>query len=196
MKKVILVLAISLMVVSTGFSQIKIGLFGGYNILFNDVEGTDVTKGGIALGIKGSYSLEKLAVGAIIGYLPCFSYEAETGTSGNTLKTEGSTSDVPIIVFAQYNIGEGPYILGGLGLHIISTSAETTGTGLYSAYSSDISESSAKLGLTLGGGYEIAMDKIGIELGALLNIVFSKDDEAGMANLSMLTIHAGVNYKL
>lgn len=191
MKKIlILTVVFTLLIASNGFAQMKIGVFGGYNLWLADFDaGATGTKGGVSFGAKLGYGLsDSLSIGLITGYLSLYNSEwaADYGASGK-VASETSMSDIPIIAFGQLNFG-GVYVLGGLGLHLTSTTTEVTGTGLALAMlggAGSTTVSGSSIGATIGAGYEIDLGGAGLEVGGLFHL---------FSGSKMVTIHAGVNF--
>ncbi|MBN1897252.1 MAG: hypothetical protein JW827_00610 [Spirochaetes bacterium] len=199
MKRILIILFILTFISSSAFA-LKIGLWGGYNMLLNDLGpgAEDVTKGGLAFGAKLSLiDLPIISLGLIGGYLPTSEYKTEftLGVAPNTLTStyEYSTFSIPVAAFAQLSFG-GIYLLGGAGAYIGSSTEKLTitGTGTYASQTAPTVETAADpttdLGVMLGAGYGMGVGVIGVEAGGLYHMIFTEGEST-----KMLTLHAGVN---
>lgn len=172
---------------------ISIGAFGGYNILLNDITGTDVTKGGVCYGGKIGFTLPLVTIGVLSGYFPVFNYKVEQpaipalGIPANTY--EYKSYAVPVLGFVQLNLGP-IFLLGGAGMYASKTTTTIPAAGVTG--STESSSSSSDFGFALGAGWRIGfpMVPISFEIGGLYQSI-STEGEA----TTMLSALAGVNLK-
>lgn len=194
MKKLFtLTIILTLLLTTYGFSQIKLGVFGGYNMYLGEIA-PEGTAGGITFGAKLGYRINNIQLGILTGYFPWYNYENvisgvynyATGVMVEN-KFEYSAYSIPIMAYGQMSFS-GIYGLFGIGYHFI-TSSEKDSQG--STVVSDETATFSDLGAALGAGYLIGLGgPLELDLGALFHLIFN--DEAP----TMLTIHAGVNFGL
>ncbi|MBN1897251.1 MAG: outer membrane beta-barrel protein [Spirochaetes bacterium] len=180
MKKTsILIVFLIFLIGVNSYASVKAGLWGGYNMIFENYEGqTNISKGHIAFGIKATYDMNLFKAGLLVSYMPLVDSEI----TGATNTSNFSQTDIPMIVFGQINF-DAFYVLVGAGLHLAFSKTTINQEAT--------KETEVNLGLALGTGYEIDLGKWSIDAGVLFHmLMFEKE------STEILTFHAGVNYSL
>ncbi|MBU1076520.1 MAG: hypothetical protein KKH98_04465 [Spirochaetes bacterium] len=188
MKKILILIVAFLFLFTCSAQAVKLGIWGGYALLMNDIDyggitGVDETKGGVAFGGKlGLIDLKIAELGLLAGYIPLYNYKYDISWS----KGEETSSDIPIVAYTKISLG-GLFVMGGLGLHLwnVEGSGEVTILGTTTKISVD--QSSSDLGVTLGAGYDISI----LEIGAMLNLIYAEG-----TTLAPLVLYAGLNFGL
>ena len=178
MKKVLISCGLVLAFSTFAFGQTGITAkgFGSYGLLLSpkieelEIEGEELTKGGISFGGQVLYDIsDKIAVGAELGYLAIWKDEFTDPFFGKFF--EIGLSAIPILGIIQANFpstGVTPYIQAGAGIFSIKAKAQVLG---YVA-----EETTSEFGVTAGGGIGIPVaPKVNLDLGAKIYMIFTAD---------------------
>lgn len=161
----------------------------GYNLVLNDIEQKDYNRGGFFFLSKAGVTipgLEDLTAGLEIGYISLWggkasqTYQVPDYTDPfnptyrtETLTVEGSSWDVPIIFYGQYDFGSTtePHFfgIGGLGFHMVGASSKTTQGGQTQTQT----DGKTYFGLNLGAGYAFPIKPVVLEGTLVYHMVFS-----------------------
>ncbi len=191
MKKILIITVLFiLLITSYGFSQMKLGLFGGYNFFLEDVL-RDATAGGISFGAKLGYGIDNITIGLLTGYFQMMSETINITLTNGLLMGDSSMFDIPILAFGQISFGN-LYALGGLGFHFITATSDVATTAPPNAIIDIrfVDGSSSDFGATIGLGYEMDLGIADLEIGGLFHMIFFTEMQ------KMFTLHAGINFNL
>ncbi len=185
MKKLLLVLFVTVFAVSFSNAQSKMG--ASVQGLLSFPTGDFGDGAGTGFGATGTfvYSVSPmLDVTGSVGYI-------KWGTKESVPGYEVSFSDIPIQVGVRYAVGKGqflPYVSAEAGLHMLSSSAK----GNLFGFTVDQSDTETKFGVSPGAGFLYKFNpKTSLDVSAKYNLIFTEG-----SSTTHLTVSAGVAFAL
>jgi opacity protein-like surface antigen len=185
MKKILLVLFVTVFAVSFSNAQSKMGASVQGTLSFPTGDFGDGA--GTGFGATGTfiYSVSPmLDVTGSVGYI-------KWGTKESIPGYEVSFSDIPILVGLRYAFGKGqflPYGAAEVGLHMLSSSVK----GNLYGFTVDQSDTETKFGIAPGVGFLYKFNpKTSLDVNAKYNIIFTEG-----SSTTHLSVNAGVAFAL
>ncbi|MFH1198064.1 MAG: outer membrane beta-barrel protein [bacterium] len=188
MKKVLFTVLAILCIVSVTSAQKKmaISIQGGIAMPMGDFSDAEYKMG---FGGTGTFIYnvnDNLGITASAGYF----------TWSNDIFENTSFSDIPILGGVRFAFGKGnfkPYILGEIGMHLLSFSYEipSYSYGGVTYGGGDESDSESKFGFGFGGGFMLPLGKMNLDVTAKYVIV-----SGDYIDLNYLQIVGGVAFPL
>jgi hypothetical protein len=183
MKKILLVLFVTVFAVSFANAQSKMGASVQGTLSFPTGDFGDGA--GTGFGATGTfiYSVSPmLDVTASIGYITW-------GTKESIPGIEASSSDIPLLVGIRYAFGKGnflPYASAEAGLHFLSSKVKISSIGF------EDSQSETKFGVSPGVGFLYKFNpKTSLDVNAKYNVIFTEE-----SSTTHLSVNAGVAFAL